>query len=259
MERETGIRTPGTADDKKNEGDEKELEMQMITPYRRSTAMCIYMALDRADIAFAAKEVAREMKCPTEGGLRKLKRLIRYLIHRPTVALHFQWQDKPSSLEVYSDSDWGGCVKTRRSTSGGLIFHGRHLIHHWSSTQSVVALSSAEAELNAIIKAASESIGVKNMIKECGGDIRIAIKTDSSAANGVTHRQGSGKVKHLEVRQLWIQEKVANSTLQVSKVPREFNPSDALTHYSTVRDRERHLRTAGLYPYHDSLHGVPLD
>ena len=46
----------------------------------------------------------------------------------------------------------------------GFIMLGGHLLMHWSSTQSTVSLSSAEAELNAIIKAFSETSGVKNMM-----------------------------------------------------------------------------------------------
>ena len=106
---------------------------------------------------------------------------------------------------MYSDSDWAGCVKTRRSTSGGVLLHGKHLVHHWSSTQATVALSSAEAELNAIVKGMAEVIGAKGMAEECSRSCRGRIFTDRSAANGIVHREGCGKVKHLECRQLWIQ------------------------------------------------------
>ena len=80
--------------------------------------------------------------------------------------------------------------------------HGSHLVHHWSSTQKMVALSSAEAELDAIAKSMTESLCSINMMKECGRDPKGQILTDSSAANEMVHRQGCGKVKHLECRQL---------------------------------------------------------
>ena len=83
--------------------------------------------------------------------------------------------------------------------------HGSHLVHHWSSTQKVVALSSAEADLNAIVKSMTEILCLINMMKECGRDPTGQILTDSSAANGIVHRQGCGKVKHLECRQLSVQ------------------------------------------------------
>ena len=118
---------------------------------------------------------------------------------------------------------------------------GSHTIHHWSSTQSVVALSSAEAELNAIVKSISEVLCVLHMAEECGTKLQGEVCTDSSAANGIVHRQGCGKVKHLECRQLWVQEVVSSGTVAVKKIPRDANPGDALTHYWSAADGEKHF------------------
>ena len=45
---------------------------------------------------------------------------------------------------------------------------GGHLIHHWPRTQATVALSSGEAELNGILKAAIEGLGIKAMMEDTG-------------------------------------------------------------------------------------------
>ena len=121
--------------------------------------------------------------------------------------------------------------------------YGKHLLHHWSSTQSVVALSSAEAELNAIVKGASEMLGIMNVMKECGRKVEGQMWTDSSAAKGIFHRQGAGKTKHLECRQLWVQEKIANKTIKCDKVAREMNPADMLPHHWTTSEGHHHLRS----------------
>ena len=71
--------------------------------------------------------------------------------------------------------------------------HGSHLIDSCSSTQSIVALSSAEAELNAIVKSAAEILGVMNLMKECGCEVTGKIFTDSSAARGIVQRQGKSQ------------------------------------------------------------------
>ena len=130
--------------------------------------------------------------------------------------------------------------------------HGSHLLQHWSSTQSVVALSSAEAELNAIVKAMMELKGVLNMCEEFGKKMKGQVLTDSSAANGVVHRQGSGKVKHLECHQLWIQGAVARGEVSCVKIPRERNPADMLTHYWSKADGSKHLRKLGVEEVKDS-------
>lgn len=123
---------------------------------------------------------------------------------------------------------------------------GTHLIHHWSNTQANVALSVAEAELNAIVKGAVEAIGMKNMIKEFGHEVQMFIFTDSSAATGILHRSGCGKLKHLEAKQLWVQEAVANKNIKIVKIPRAQNISDALTHHWTVAEASVHFPSASL-------------
>ena len=123
---------------------------------------------------------------------------------------------------------------------------GRHMITHWSSTQSIIALSSAEAELNALIKLSSEASGIQNTLKEHGQVYKIVALTDSSASNGMLHREGCGKVKHLETRQLWLQGHVAGKKIEVKKIPREINCSDSLTHHWSSKDGERHLTKVGL-------------
>ena len=95
---------------------------------------------------------------------------------------------------------------------------GAHAIHHRSSFQSVVALSSADAEFNAIVKSVSELLGLKDTLAEFGFTVNIDVCTDSPAANGIAHRQGSG-----------------------CKKTREANLGDALTHYWSIADGQRHF------------------
>ena len=98
---------------------------------------------------------------PTRNDFRPLKRLMRYLRNRQQSAIFYGWQDWPNELTVFSDGDWAGCTTTRRSTSGGIAMHGAHCIRHWSKTQSCIALSSAEADLYAIVKASTEGLGLE--------------------------------------------------------------------------------------------------
>ena len=55
------------------------------------------------------------------------------------------------------------------------------------------------------------------------------VKTDASAATGVAQRLGIGKTRHIEVNQLWLQEKVHDLEIRVVKVGAEENLADALT------------------------------
>ena len=64
-----------------------------------------------------------------------LTRLTRYLAGRPRLVYAFPWQDPGVGLQAFVDTDFAGCVLTRKSTSGGVCVRGSHLIKHWSNTQ----------------------------------------------------------------------------------------------------------------------------
>jgi len=222
MENSRSVTSPGAESEKANvveKQDEEELIQGLeSTIYRRAAARLNYMSADRADLSYAAKECSRGMANPTRGDVVRLKRVLRYLKGASRVVNLFVWQSPQSQLVTYSDSEWAGCAKTRKSTTGGVIMLGSHMLAHWSSTQSTIALSSAEAELNALVKAVSETMGI---LKYAEGDgekgFKARILTDSSAAKGIVHRVGCGKVKHLEARQLWVQDAVRRRSLKLRK------------------------------------------
>ena len=59
----------------------------------------------------------------------------------------------------------------------------------------------------------------------------IAIKSDASAAIGICNRIGLGKVRHIEVNQLWLQEKSVGRKLNIEKVDGCLNLADHLTKF----------------------------
>ena len=82
-------------------------------------------------------------------------------------------------------------------------------------------MSSAEAELSSLIKGACEGVGVKNLLEEM--DLKTSLTTfiDSSAARGVSQRIGVGKIKHMSVKTMWIQEKGSGENLGGGEDPPE--------------------------------------
>ena len=60
-------------------------------------------------------------------------------------------------------------------------------------------------------------------------DFSGKVYVDSSAAIGVAHRRGNGKLRHVRVGLLWIQEQVEDGTVDVVKVAGEENPADLMT------------------------------
>ena len=68
----------------------------------------------------------------------------------------------------YTDSDWAGCVATARSTSGGIVCLGSHVIKTYSRQQKTIALSSAEAELHAMVANSAEVLGIIGLCRDLG-------------------------------------------------------------------------------------------
>ena len=195
--------TPGVT--KADADDRVPLKAAAAKTYRGLAALSNYMSLDHCDIGFASKEISKSMSSPAECDVGPLKRLGRYLVMYARCISVFRWQDRPWTMDVYSDSDWGGDLVTRRSTSGACLLRGDHLLLHWSRTQRVVSLSSAEAELHGLCKGASESLASMNMSHELYMPLLLRLLADSSAARGIIQTKGCGKVKHLDVKSLWIQ------------------------------------------------------
>jgi len=213
-----------------------ELPAHLHTAFRGSAARANYLAADRLDCQFSAKEVCRWMSSPTEGSWAALKRLCRYLVGLPRLVYHYRFQEA-DTVDVYTDTDWAGCPRTRKSTSGGCVLLGAHTMKTWSATQSSVALSSGEAEFNGVVRGAGVGLGYQSLLQDLGIDVALRIWTDSSAAIGICSRQGLGKLRHLDTHTLWVQQAVRSRRIDLRKVDGEQNPADLFTKHTLTRER----------------------
>ena len=136
------------------------MEGILARSFRATAARTNYLAQDRGDLMYVAKEVCRNMSRPTIGGWRRFKRIARYLVGKPRLVYKYPWQGRGDEMTGYSDSDWAGCKETGKSTSGGLIMTGSHFIKGWARTQKNIALNSGEAELVAMVNSSCEMIGM---------------------------------------------------------------------------------------------------
>jgi hypothetical protein len=98
-----------------------------LASYRSLTGMLQYLTFSRPDIAYSVQRVCLHMHTPREPHLIALKRILLYL----RVSLDYSLLLRPSptsKLVVYTDADWVGCLDTRRSTSGYVVFLGANLV-----------------------------------------------------------------------------------------------------------------------------------
>ncbi len=176
------------------------------------------------------------MAQPNHASWNALKRLCRYLVGLPRLVFVYRWQTV-DAIDVYTDTDWAGCPRTRKSTSGGCILVGGHAVKSWSSTQSNVSLSSGEAEFNGVVRGSGAGLGYQSLLRDLGQDLPVRVWTDSSSAMGTCSRQGLGKLRHLDTHTLWVQQAVRSRRIQLLKIAGEVNPADVFTKHSLSRDR----------------------
>ena len=227
--------------------EEQVLDKDEMKTFRMLAARLNYIAQDDPTVQFAAKELCRKMSSATNQYFSKLKKLVRFLVGVEEVLSEYPWQNEreATAIKIQVDSDWAGCERTRRSTSGGCITVGQHPLRTWSSTQSVVATSSAEAELYGMSEGASRGLGLQSMMLELGIEV-LFLMTDSAVAKSFSSTRGLGQMRHVEVKDLWLQELVQKGRLHMLKINGFVNVADALTKYHDRVTCRNLLARAGL-------------
>ncbi len=168
------------------------------------------------------------MSKPTDLAWSALKRLGRYLKARPRMVFNIPFQIC-HAIDVYSNTDWAGCLRTRKSTSGGCVVMGSHVTKAWSATQASVSLSSGEAEYYGVVRAAGIGLGILALLRDAGVHLPLRVWTDSESAMCTAGRQGLGELRHLECHSLWLQQRLRRKELTLLKVPGVDNPADLFT------------------------------
>ena len=84
------------------------------------------------------------------------------------------------------------------------------------------------------------------LLADFGVTVEVVIRTDASAAIGIVRRAGFGKLRHLNVRYLWLQDHVKNETLALHKAGGTDNPADVATKHFCAESLRRHLVRLGL-------------
>jgi hypothetical protein len=191
--------------------------------------------------------LARQVSNPYMSHWRAALRVLGYLKKTINLALFYPRANRAlkTRLTVYSDADWGGCVKTRRSTSGmSVLFNGT--IHWKSKLQSSISLSTCEAEIVALSLAATETIAIQRIIDEIyqtpRGTTSTLIYEDNKAALEIARNPCNyTKMKHVEMRHLFVREKVKNGDVHVERCKSEDMIADLMTK-TFNRDRFQKLR-----------------
>ncbi|CAJ2639360.1 unnamed protein product [Trifolium pratense] len=190
-----------------------------------------YLTCTRPDILYAVGVVSRYMEHPTTTHLKAAKRILRYIKGTTNLGLYYSVSDD-YKLVGYSDSDWGGDVDDRKSTSGFVFYIGNTTFTWMSKKQSIVTLSTCEAEYVAATSCVCHAIWLRNLLKELSlpqkEPTKIFVDNKSAIAlakNPVFHDRS----KHIDTRYHYIRECVSNNDVKLEYVKTNDQVADIFT------------------------------
>nr|KAE8934158.1 hypothetical protein PF009_g15856 [Phytophthora fragariae] len=222
-------------------------------PYREAIGMLMYLATStRPDLAFALSQLCRFVAKPSHKHVGALKRVLRYFAGTENYGITYTRQAaelKSVVLEGYCDSDWGNDPETRKSTTGLVFTLAGGAVSWMSRRQTIVALSTAEAEYVAACEAAMEAVSESNILQEIlpQQDVKLRIGMDSQAALVMaTNPTYSRRTRHIELRWHCVREQVEKGVIDLHKVCGDVNPADMFTKPLDKLRLKRMLALAGI-------------
>lgn len=140
-----------------------------VNQYKEILGSLLYISTrTRPDIAAAVGILSRESSSPTQKSWIGVKRVLRYLMGSQELGLFFSSNSDVSKpqMNAYSDADWAGDRKERKSTSGLVVCMNGTPVIWQSKKQTSVALSSSEAEYIALSECAKEVKWIRSLLGE---------------------------------------------------------------------------------------------
>ncbi|SGZ27979.1 BQ5605_C026g10235 [Microbotryum silenes-dioicae] len=231
------------------------LELDQSTPsdqertrYLQAIGSLMYAALGtRPDLAYAVSYLARFAKEPGPTHWTAIKHVLRYI--RGTVLYGLRYTPTPGPLYGYSDSNWGACVRTSKSTMGYAYFLAGATISWCSKRSSRVAASTTDAEYIALSQSSKEAIHLQQLLEELGipNSGPTLIYGDNQGAFSLTRNPTSfSGTRHVRIREHFVREMVKKGEIKVEYIATADMVSDILTKALDPKLFVRHRESLGL-------------
>lgn len=221
-----------------------------VTKYQEIVGSLLFLATrTRPDISVAVNLLSRHCSSPTNANMVAAKRVLRYL--KGTINVSLRLNKSTEELRAFSDADWAGDWKDRRSTTGMVLQIGECSVVWKSSKQKCTALSSTEAEHIALSETCKEVLWLRSLLDEF---TESTVPTKRSPTkifedNQTTIRWGTVGVrnsKHVAVRRNFVKEQVQIGVVQLVYCPSAEMTADVLTKPLLRVKFELHRKNLGI-------------
>jgi hypothetical protein len=231
---------------------DEEHEAAKDKPFPQLAGSVLYAAtITRPDLAYPASVLCRYISKWSLDHWKAAKHLLRYIRGTSDLCLTFDAHGGKRMLLGWADADWGGCMDTRRSTTGYVFSTYGGIVAWKSKRQPTVALSTTQAELLASTDAGKEAIWLRQLLADlqlgpADGD-PTTIKNDNMGAVQLAKHQHGFKVnKAFDLRAQWIREHQDMGVIKLEHVDTQSNRADLLTKPFTAERLRQLQQLAGL-------------
>ena len=199
--------------------------------YQSAVGSLLYLSTrTRPDIAYAVSSVSKYCLKPTTNHWSAIKRIFRYL--KGTIDLGIFYKKQNIDCVGYADADWAGDKSDYKSTSGYCFKVGSAIVSWKSSKQTIVALSTAEAEYIALSAAAQEAVWFKDLLDNfkiyCNDP--MIINEDNQSAISIAKNTGNhGKTKHINIKYHYVRDLIQNNIVELKYCPSKEMLADLFT------------------------------
>lgn len=194
-------------------------------PYREAVGSLLFLSMiTRPDIVYAVNSVSQYCSNFQKAHWEAVKRIIKYLKGTLGFGIKFTG-DQVLNLAGFTDSDFAGESKTRRSTSGYILKFGNCPVVWGSKKQTTVALSTAEAEFVAACQTTVNLIWGCSLIQQL---LKTKLEPptlyidNQSAISWINNGQFESKSKHIDVKYKFIFEGARQNKI----IPKYINTID---------------------------------
>ncbi|XP_071740136.1 secreted RxLR effector protein 161-like [Rutidosis leptorrhynchoides] len=137
------------------------------TLYMAIIGSLMYLTASPPDIMFATCLCTHYQAQPNVNHMLAAKKIMRYLKGTPSLGLWYPRKDG-FDLTAFCDSDYRGCKRDFKSTSGDCQFLGSRLVSWQCKKQTAVAQSTCEAEYIAAASCTSQVIWIQQQLRDYG-------------------------------------------------------------------------------------------